>query len=60
MVPIAIVPTMSDVFLTERRLFDPLDLYTLPPAVGSRSTPWIVRASRKPGTTGAHQRKYQR
>src|SRR5919201_6079636 len=31
-VPIAIVPTISDVFLTERRLFEPLNLYTLPPA----------------------------
>ena len=28
-VPIAIVPTISDVFLKERRLFEPLNLYTL-------------------------------
>ena len=56
-VPIAIVPTISDVFLKERRLFEPLNLYTLPPAVGSRSTPWIVRASMEPAHRGAHQRK---
>src|ERR671934_256324 len=31
-VPIAIVPTISDVFLKERRLFEPLNLCTLPPA----------------------------
>jgi hypothetical protein len=40
-VPIAIVPTISDVFLKNRR-FGSLNLSTLPPAIGSRSPQYVV------------------